>query len=217
MEQSETGNITAALCKAIMQIGTVHKTGYNAFHKYHYASDTDIKLAVQPAFAMNGLALRPVKVVSLDGSGEARSTRIDMLLRWRLSHTSGEWMDFEVASTGMDSGDKAVYKAITGNIKYALSQICIIPTDDDAERDSRTAGVPAVKAKTSHDSSWALHREEFCGAVAALGYTYETVSALCVELGRPRPSSMEDGQRLKLLGYLKSDLGQLKMKALEAQ
>lgn len=230
MEETSTGKITQALCNAITHIGTVQKTGYNAFHKYHYASDTDIKRAVQPAFAMNGLAIRPLSVISLDGSGENKSHRLDLVIRWRLSHSSGEWMDFEVPSTGMDSGDKAVYKAITGNIKYALAQICIIPTDDDAERDSpspsrqkrggkMSASPPPVPREVSpptQDDDWPAHQKAFCASIGDLGFNYDAVCHLCEHLKRPRPSQMPDDQRLKLLAYLATNDAKLKMSDLEA-
>lgn len=222
MEHQPTGKITAALCRAIGEIGAVEKTGYNSFHKYKYASDTDIKKAVQPAFARHELALRPLELLSLDGTGENKSSRIDMVIRWRLSHSSGEWMDFEVPSTGMDSGDKAIYKAITGNIKYALAQICIIPTDDDAERDSpskpkrsrkKTSALPPPVQKSA---DWEDHRKAFCASLTEIGLKYEAVCSLCETLGRPRPSQMNKMQRSKLLTYLKSNEGKLKMSDLEA-
>jgi len=223
MEHLPTGKITAALCKAISEIGAVEKTGYNSFHKYKYASDTDIKRAVQPVFAAHELALRPLELLTLEGTGESKSNRVDMVIRWRLSHSSGEWMDFEVPSTGMDSGDKAIYKAITGNIKYALAQICIIPTDDDAERDSprskpkrsrkKTPALPPVPEKSS---DWEDHRKAFCASLGDLGTKYDVIAELCEKLGRPRPSQMNESQRQKLLTYLKSNEGQLKLADLEA-
>jgi len=224
MEHSPTGEITAALCRAITEIGAVEKTGYNSFHKYKYASDTDIKRAVQPVFARQELALRPLELLTLEGTGESKSNRVDMVIRWRLSHSSGEWMDFEVPSTGMDSGDKAIYKAITGNIKYALAQICIIPTDDDAERDSpggkpkrgrkKTPALPPPPPEASPD--WEDHRKAFCASLSDIDCKYEMACELCEKLGRPRPSRMNKAQRIKLLAYLKSNEGQLKLADLEA-
>jgi len=232
MEQTTTGKVTAALCKAMGDIGAIEKTGYNAFHKYKYASDTDIKKAVQPAFARHELALRPLELLSLDGTGESKSNRVDMVVRWRLSHSSGEWMDFEVPSTGMDSGDKAIYKAITGNFKYALAQICIIPTDDDAERESPNskpkrsrkktpalpppADPPIERVTLQRSPDWEDHQKAFCAALTDIGFRYEAVCELCENLGRPRPSQMDKTQRLKLMTYLKSNEGKLKMSDLEA-
>lgn len=51
---------------------------------------------------------------------------------------SGESLAFEWRGTGEDSGDKGLYKAITGALKYFLLNAFLIPTGDDPER-SKTA------------------------------------------------------------------------------
>ncbi|MGO9607791.1 MAG: hypothetical protein ACLQAT_31065, partial [Candidatus Binataceae bacterium] len=55
---------------------------------------------------------------------------------------SGEEIVAKVAGQGLDSGDKAPYKAMTGALKYALLQSFLLATGDDPEderADSRTA------------------------------------------------------------------------------
>ena len=57
---------------------------------------------------------------------------------------SGEEIIAKVAGQGLDPGDKAPYKAMTGALKYALLQSFLLATGDDPEderlirsRDSR--------------------------------------------------------------------------------
>ena len=55
---------------------------------------------------------------------------------------SGEEITARVAGEGLDMGDKASYKAMTGALKYALLQSFLLATGDDPEDerdDSRTA------------------------------------------------------------------------------
>jgi hypothetical protein len=47
---------------------------------------------------------------------------------------------------GQDAGDKAVYKAMTGALKYCLLKTFLIPTGDDPERDETPAKPPAPKS-----------------------------------------------------------------------
>ena len=46
---------------------------------------------------------------------------------------SGEEIVAKVAGQGLDAGDKAPYKAITGALKYALLQSFLLATGDDPE------------------------------------------------------------------------------------
>ena len=48
---------------------------------------------------------------------------------------TGESYIAEGVGQGADSGDKGVYKAITGMMKYILLKTFLVPTGDDPERD----------------------------------------------------------------------------------
>lgn len=139
IRQSETiGKLVAALSQAMADVGAVQKTGKNNFHKYSYASAEDISRAVQPVFAKNGLVLICRNICKAIRNTEGKNQHVEIELRYRLAHVSGEWMDVEIMSEGVDNGDKATFKALTGALKYALVQLCLIPTGDDVEKDSPT-------------------------------------------------------------------------------
>ena len=61
---------------------------------------------------------------------------------------TGETESFTVVGEGQDSGDKAVYKALTGATKYALMKTFLIPTGDDPERDEEEPGGEKAQKKT---------------------------------------------------------------------
>src|SRR6202045_2489868 len=48
---------------------------------------------------------------------------------------TGEEITAKVAGQGLDSGDKAPYKAMTGALKYALLQSFLLATGDDPEEE----------------------------------------------------------------------------------
>ena len=56
--------------------------------------------------------------------------------KWFLTHFPH--LVKEVPGEGLDAGDKAPYKAMTGALKYALLQSFLLPTGDDPEEERAT-------------------------------------------------------------------------------
>src|ERR1700731_578035 len=59
---------------------------------------------------------------------------------------TGEEITAKVAGQGLDSGDKAPYKAMTGALKYALLQSFFLATGDDPEDERADARFTAPGA-----------------------------------------------------------------------
>lgn len=133
---TETDKIAAAIAKATGEIGYIQKTGKNAHHRYTYASDEDLTRAIAPVLAANGLALAPV-VESIERDQDGN--RVTVMVRWIVSHESGQRLECVTASEGVDRQDKAVAKALTGARKYLLRLLFSVATGDDAERDDSPA------------------------------------------------------------------------------
>jgi len=55
---------------------------------------------------------------------------------------TGEEIVTRVAGEGLDAGDKAPYKAMTGALKYALLQSFLLATGDDPEEERGGAAAP---------------------------------------------------------------------------
>lgn len=128
---------------AIMsELSNISKDKTNAFHKYSYASEEAIKRAVHPLLVTHGV-LFSMNIGTINVEGEK------VLVSTEYSFTDVE-TGFSKAGTfvgsGQDSGDKAVYKAITGAIKYIMTTTFLIPTGDDVEGDSATDKSAAVKS-----------------------------------------------------------------------
>lgn len=162
---------------AIMEeIGTIEKTGHNDFHDYDYATDKDIKKAVQSALIKHKVVFTPIKKVATrheqiktDKSG---NKKIEYLTDVEITYTftdieSGDQVQGVGYGTGQDSADKGTYKAITGAIKYIMTDTFLIPTDSDPEKNNKKPKATSTQVTTTIKSSESFEYEcSFCGAIA---------------------------------------------------
>lgn len=148
IQHSESiSNIAAALYKAQQTISTVTKSGNNTYQHYEYATLNDFINAVKTPLEEQGLVI----VSSVDSvirekdtlkktTGEEYTDSFSVTqMSFKLIHAeSGEWMQVSSIGEGVDRGDKASYKAITGGRKYGLALLFNLVTEDDAEKDEST-------------------------------------------------------------------------------
>ena len=144
-------NVSKKLLVAITQVGgSVKKTGWNAFSKYHYITESDINEAVLPALIKAGLVLTTsIKSVKETPSSEGQKNRFaEVVLTHKVIDTeSGEFLEFDSTGTGADTLDKAVYKAVTGACKYFMMKLFMISGDtSDPENDEATPPAQAPKS-----------------------------------------------------------------------
>lgn len=106
---------------------------------YKYASEAAFISEVRPMFVQYGLVIYPTQIKEptvqvVDKKDGGKSFLTTMVVKYIIGDTdSGEFIEVEVMSQGADSGDKGVYKAMTGAFKYALRQTLMIGTGDDPE------------------------------------------------------------------------------------
>lgn len=131
-------NLLGAMQRVMQQVGYVQKTGENEFHHYSYATEADTIAALRPAMLKEGLVLTPsvFGAPHMDEHGN-----IHIVMAYTLWHApSGEAITFYIPAAGNDRsnkgtvGDKGIYKAMTGAMKYALRQAFMLETGDDPER-----------------------------------------------------------------------------------
>lgn len=127
------------ILSVMKEIEAVPKDKVNEFHKYSYTSEAAVLKAVRDAMIKNG-------VIAIPSIEETREERIDgkttiVSIKYCLTvldTETGESANVCVYGQGIDSGDKAYYKAITGANKYALMKLFQIPSMDDPEADIET-------------------------------------------------------------------------------
>jgi hypothetical protein len=129
------------------RIGYIQKRGYNERHNYNYVAAADIAGTVGDILAELGVVVIPrLENITYEphAPGRLDSVRVARVI---MAYTftdvnSAEEITARVAGEGLDVGDKASYKAMTGALKYALLQSFLLATGDDPEderADSRSA------------------------------------------------------------------------------
>jgi len=136
-EASVQLNLRQKLAEVRRRIGYVQKRGHNERFNYSYVTAADIAGSVGDILAELGVVVIPtledISYESAVGRGEAtRMARVVMAYTFA-DVDSGEEIVAKVAGQGLDPGDKAPYKAMTGALKYALLQSFLLATGDDPE------------------------------------------------------------------------------------
>jgi len=112
---------------------------------------------------------------------------------------SAEEVTARVAGEGLDIGDKASYKAMTGALKYALLQSFLLATGDDPEDERGDARTPGVERLISAEQERELKRLiEETGTELERVLAYYKVSAL---------SEMTEASYARALELLRRKLG----------
>lgn len=139
---SECKAIAQKLIALMREVGYVQKDKSNAFHGYRYASDEAVLAHIHAAAVKVGVAFVPafsiesVGVISGKG-GESQYVTVRVMVNV-IDADTGESVQTVGIGSGMDKGDKAVMKAETAAMKYALLKLLLIPTGDDPEADRST-------------------------------------------------------------------------------
>lgn len=142
--------VPAALMLKIADVWTViervPKTGYNSFHRYHYATESDVADTLRSELGKRGVVIMP-QVVEWRREDHTPTERGRPQWLWHVTvdftfidAESGEsWVSRGWPGVGIDSEDKGIYKAMTGAAKYALMKSFMVSTGDDPEEDTRPA------------------------------------------------------------------------------
>jgi hypothetical protein len=134
-------NLISKLAEVMKQVKYIQKTGYNSFHKYKYATESDVTEAVREQLAKLNVIMIPSVKSCTNRPHTTSKGNTEYIVTVEVDFTfydgdSSETIVLTSFGEGQDSGDKGVYKAITGAVKYALMKAFMIPTGDDPEADS---------------------------------------------------------------------------------
>lgn len=135
-----------ALRKALKEKGVLKKGGKNDYSKYTYFSEAQYKELFTELFSEFGLELKftELEYITFDaGTGNGRMPRLQFTL---MDIDTGFGEETVITGEGMDTGDKAGYKAYTGALKYYLANTFMVATGDDPEKDTPTAKAGEKKA-----------------------------------------------------------------------
>lgn len=123
------------------KIDVMQKEGYNEFNKYKYLTETQVTTKIKELFDEQSLILHYQSEVVGSEVYQGAKGDTQFLVTVRVTYNifdveSGESLSGVVYGQGADKGDKGVYKAITGAVKYLYMKMFNIPTGDDAEKES---------------------------------------------------------------------------------
>lgn len=149
-EITEPANIHEAIVAVYEKIGYVPKRGEIASGslRYNFAGEADFIAAIRPEMIIAGIYQYPESMLVLSNDRlETRRVgtngqefisyqfRVVVQVGYRFTHApSGTSILVPAFGEGMDSGDKALNKAMTGANKYALRQTFMIETGDDPDK-----------------------------------------------------------------------------------
>ena len=192
------------------------KTGRNDFHKYSYTTAGDVLLPVQRACNEHGLIVVADCVESSIEPGRAsctvRLTVADSETGESLSVTAPGYAEDFSYKDNRPSGDKAVYKALTGATKYAVRSFFCLPSEDDPERthqkpavkgvDPRRNSAPATTV-TSKQNNWLI--DQTTTELTRLGWSNDRGRLYLQQtFGKSTRQSLTEQELQQFLSYLRS-------------
>ena len=145
--------IAKKFVEVMRECSHVAKNGTNDFHKYKYATASDVLEKVNAALTKHGIAsvvtpslLSMQEITTAKGNTERLATvEVTVTL---IDSESGESLTLKGLGSGQDLSDKSVAKAQTMALKYCYLNSLAIATSDDPEADRHTDEVmqpPAPK------------------------------------------------------------------------
>ena len=141
-----------AIREELKSMGVLQKKGENAFDHYKYFSEAQYKQLFTGLLADAGLELKTdvKECIQYEGSGKQAFGRIVAVDYTLIDTETGFSETSRVYGDGMDKGDKGIYKAYTGSLKYYLANTFMVATGDDPEVPDRSVEkkITAAKAKT---------------------------------------------------------------------
>lgn len=145
------GLLATKLAEVAAEVQRVPKTGRNKAQGYDYATEADVADVVRGALSARRVALVPSFEVIDRDTGTTKSGSVMRYVTVRADYQiidgdTGEVVHFTGVGEGQDTGDKAIYKAMTGATKYAMLKLFQISTGDDPEADERAAQAQAKQA-----------------------------------------------------------------------
>lgn len=218
----DMSQLYAALVLAQSKCGFIKMTGRNREQGYDFASDEDIMKVIRPALSEAGLVAIPMNhMVTRSERQTARGGTmqiVDVVTEYLIAHTSGQSIVVQAIGCGQDTGDKAIYKAITGSLKYLYRSMFALPiglSPETSMMEDKPAGKPKetkeekAARQAEHDSSWEAAKPGFMVAISKLGIGYDDLKAYLAAQQPPLkpPSQMHPTFRDKMLVRLSESEG----------
>ncbi len=133
-------SLAGKLAQIMGEASYLQKKGRNTQQNYSYAAEADYLDLIKPMLAERKIAFLPtfsIERVDMGATKSGTPTFSVMVICHGqfIDGETGEVLSAQSIGQGIDTQDKAPYKAMTGAVKYLLSKTFLIPTGDDPEVD----------------------------------------------------------------------------------
>jgi hypothetical protein len=154
--EKTTPGLVIKLATIMGELGSVEKKGFNKAQNYRFVRESDVVAALVPLLSKHHIMLHTTitshdrsPLYTTNSGAQMWLTTITADLTWIDGDTGETFPVSTYMGYGADTGDKGIYKAVTGAEKYALMKTFLISTGDDPEADEKvdkaaaTAGAAA--------------------------------------------------------------------------
>lgn len=137
--------------KATAEMKRIPKNGYNKFHDYNYARESDVKDMIREILNENKLSITIDLIGRTETTVQTRNgqaTKTDIKMSFVITDAeTGYFEEYNHDGVTIDNSDKGIYKAYSNTIKYFLMDQFLIPTGDDVEKESPEVEQPQHNQK----------------------------------------------------------------------
>lgn len=144
--------IVQKLHEGFQYFSYLYKDKRNAFHKYTYVSEANVKEHAQKMCKELGILFHYSVVYfnqTVEQRGDSWITSAVVKIKYSFINVDDHNDIIEGYSygTAQDTGDKALYKAITGGLKYIFFTTFLAPSGDEPEDDDIDAQISKTDTK----------------------------------------------------------------------
>lgn len=156
--------IYAAIAGVINDIGVVSKDKVNKQQGFKYRSVDDVYSVLNPALAKNKVFILPeildeAREIGTSKSG-GRITSVILKMKYTVYAEDGSYIETILKGEAMDTGDKAINKAMAIAYKYLCFQLFCIPVEDMADPDAENHEMAGEKSQVRNTGKGRMMAEK---------------------------------------------------------
>ncbi len=206
--------VSKKIADVMRRVDYLQKDGQVAYKttRYSYLSEEKITTEIRKAMLDVGLVIYPARMEFFNRSERIASIQITYRVQ---DVDSEEYVEIQALGEGMDSGDKAVYKAMTGAFKYAQRQTFMIPTGDDpdktpsgelADGEGENNGLPKPAPAQTFSGATQAQLSKIYAMAKEVGYSAEAMRDLIgSEFGRESSKELTRSEASRLIDMLEKE------------
>lgn len=136
--KNNVSNLISKISNVQKGLDKIEKDGHNKNQNYDYVTEAAVKANLQSKLAEQGISIIPsYEILNVWNTKTGKGSNLNFVsVMGKFEITDGiDSIHGSMPGIGMDSGDKAIYKAETGAQKNFLMQTFLMTTGDDPEQD----------------------------------------------------------------------------------